>query len=97
VRAHTPAGTPASVAVRVEDGTAELAVSDEGPGMADDVAAHVFERFYRADESRAHGGTGLGLAIVDSIARAHGGTAEVSSAVGEGARFAITLPLAATS
>ncbi len=97
VRAHTPGDTPARVTVRVDDGSAELAVSDEGPGMADDVAAHVFERFYRADDSRAHGGTGLGLAIVDSIARAHGGTATVMSAEGEGARFAITLPLAETS
>jgi len=96
VRAHTTPATPTSVTVRVDNGTAEIAVSDEGPGMPDDVAAHVFERFYRADEARAHGGTGLGLAIVDSIVRAHGGTASVTTAEGEGARFAVTLPLAAT-
>ncbi|MEY2399744.1 MAG: two-component system, OmpR family, sensor kinase [Actinomycetota bacterium] len=97
VRAHTPEHTPAVVTVRVHDHTAELAVADEGPGLPEHAAAHVFERFYRADESRAHGGSGLGLAIVDSIARAHGGQATVSSAEGEGARFAVTLPLAATS
>ncbi|MBA2610317.1 MAG: HAMP domain-containing histidine kinase [Actinobacteria bacterium] len=97
VRSHTAGDTPARVTVRVDDGTVELAVSDEGPGMPDDVASHVFERFYRADESRTHGGTGLGLAIVDAIARAHGGTATVTSAEGEGARFAISLPLAASS
>ena len=96
VRAHTPTGTPASVSVSIEGDHAELAVADEGPGMTDEVAAHVFERFYRADEARTHGGTGLGLAIVDSIARAHRGTATVSSAVGEGTRFAVSLPLAVT-
>jgi len=94
VRAHTAPSTPTTVTVRVNDGTAELAVADEGPGMREDVAAHVFERFYRADGARAHGGTGLGLAIVDSIARAHGGEASVTSAEGAGARFAVTLPLA---
>ena len=97
VRAHTPSNTPVHVSVRVVDSTAELTVADEGPGMSEDVAAHVFERFFRADESRSHGGSGLGLAIVESIVRAHGGTATVSSAEGEGARFVITLPLAATS
>jgi two-component system OmpR family sensor kinase len=93
VRAHTPAQTPARVTVRTNNGMAELAVEDEGPGMSEEVAAHVFERFFRADESRAHGGTGLGLAIVDSIARAHGGSASVTSTEGKGARFAVQLPL----
>jgi two-component system OmpR family sensor kinase len=96
VRAHTPAGTPARIAVSSHDGTAELRVSDDGPGMPDEVAAHVFERFYRADKvrTRSEGGTGLGLAIVDSIVRAHGGSVTVSSAEGEGAEFVISLPLA---
>jgi two-component system OmpR family sensor kinase len=64
--------------------------------MPDEVAAHVFERFYRADKvrTRSEGGTGLGLAIVDSIVRAHGGSVTVSSAEGEGAEFVISLPLA---
>jgi two-component system OmpR family sensor kinase len=96
VRAHTPANTPASVTVSRLGEQAILAVADEGPGMDDEVAAHVFERFYRADKARvrAAGGTGLGLSIVDSIARAHGGEASVSSAPGEGTRFEIRLPLA---
>lgn len=97
VRAHTPENTPARVTVRVDDGMAEIAVADEGPGLSPEAASHVFERFYRADESRAHGGSGLGLAIVESIARAHGGSANVSSTEGEGARFAVRLPLVAAT
>jgi two-component system OmpR family sensor kinase len=95
VRTHTPAGTPARVIVTQEDGFAELVVADEGPGMDTDVAARVFERFYRADSARtrAAGGTGLGLAIVESIARAHGGSVTVASAPGEGARFTVRIPV----
>jgi two-component system OmpR family sensor kinase len=95
VRAHTEPLTPALVTVSRNGTEAILAVADEGAGMDDDVAAHVFERFYRADKARARaaGGTGLGLAIVESIARAHGGSASVASAPGEGTRFEIKLPL----
>jgi two-component system OmpR family sensor kinase len=97
VRAHTPADTPAAVTVRRNGTSAIVAVSDEGPGMTDEVAAHVFERFYRADtaRTRAAGGSGLGLSIVDSIARAHGGEATVATAPGEGTRFEIKLPITA--
>jgi two-component system OmpR family sensor kinase len=54
----------------------------------------VFERFYRADSSRARasGGTGLGLSIVDSLVYAHGGTVTVATAPGEGCRFKVNLP-----
>ena len=97
VRAHTPAGTPASVTVARNGTHAIVAVADEGPGMSDDVAAHVFERFYRADvaRTRAAGGSGLGLSIVESIARAHGGSVDVASAPGEGTRFEVKLPITA--
>jgi two-component system OmpR family sensor kinase len=94
VRAHTPSDAAATVTVSRDGTDALITVADEGPGMAADVAAHVFERFYRADTARTReaGGTGLGLSIVDSIARAHGGTAAVTSAPGEGTRFEIKLP-----
>jgi two-component system OmpR family sensor kinase len=97
VRAHTPAGTPASVTVTRNGTSAIVAVADEGPGMEEDVASHVFERFYRADvaRTRAAGGSGLGLSIVESIARAHGGSASVASAPGEGTRFEVKLPITA--
>ena len=94
-RAHTPAGTPVRVSVAAGGGRARLEVADDGPGMAPQVAAQVFERFYRADASRhrAGGGTGLGLAIVKAVAEAHGGTARVDSAPGRGSRFTVELPL----
>jgi two-component system OmpR family sensor kinase len=96
VRAHTPAGTPVRVVVRRVDGSAEMAVTDSGPGLTDEQAARVFERFYRADASRARavGGTGLGLSIVAAVARAHGGDVSARSGPGEGATFVVDLPLA---
>ena len=69
------------------DGGVELAVDDEGPGFADDIAGRAFERFARGDEARTRGGTGLGLAIVRAIAEAHGGTARI-----EGAGVRLWLP-----
>ena len=94
-RQHTPAGTPVRVRVAVEDGHAVLEVADEGPGFAPEEAERVFERFYRADASRARasGGTGLGLSIVRAIAEAHDGTATVTSAPGAGAVFRVELPV----
>jgi two-component system OmpR family sensor kinase len=96
-RAHTPPGTPVAVMVAVDGAGDELtvAVADEGPGLAPEEATHVFERFYRAERSRARpGGSGLGLAIVAAIAQAHGGRVAVESAPGAGATFTITLPVA---
>lgn len=96
VRAHTPPGTPATVSVARRDGSAEIAVTDAGPGLDEEQLRHVFERFYRADSSRtrASGGVGLGLAIVAAVAEAHGGTVSATSAPGERTTFLIALPLA---
>jgi two-component system, OmpR family, sensor kinase len=96
VRTHTPPRTPVRVAVTSENGTAEIIVADSGPGMEPGQVAHVFERFYRADASRARasGGVGLGLAIVAAVTEAHGGTARAESAEGRGATFTVALPLA---
>jgi two-component system OmpR family sensor kinase len=79
VRAHTPAGTAASVTVRRDGERALIDVSDEGPGMPPDARERVFERFFRADSSRSRtsGGTGLGLAIVAAVIEAHGGAVSV--------------------
>ena len=78
---------------------AAISVSDDGPGLSDDDAARIFERFYRADESRNSrtGGSGLGLAIVRSLAVAHGGAVEVDSAPDRGSTFTVTLPLTGAS
>lgn len=91
--AHTPAGTP----VRVSAGTAAdgawIEVSDEGPGMAPEVAGRAFERFYRADPARSRhaGGSGLGLAIADAVVRAHGGSVVLESTPGEGTTVRVVL------
>ena len=96
VRAHTPARSPVAVSLRSRNGNALLSVADSGPGLNDEQLAQVFERFYRADPSRARGsgGVGLGLSIVAAVARAHGGDVSVQSANGSGAIFVIELPLA---
>jgi signal transduction histidine kinase len=61
----------------VRNGSVELHVADEGPGIPEGFAERAFERFSRADEARAGGGTGLGLSIVSLIAEAHGGDARI--------------------
>jgi two-component system, OmpR family, response regulator len=93
---HTPPGTPVSVRVAAEDGSAVIEVTDSGPGLTLEEQSHVFERFYRADPSRARasGGSGLGLSIAAAVTEAHGGTLAVESGAGVGATFRIALPLA---
>jgi len=73
-----------------------LEVADQGAGLTQDQAEHVFERFYRADRARARssGGTGLGLAIVAALVAAHHGRVWVDSHPGRGATFGFALPLA---
>ncbi len=96
VRAHTPAAALLQVRLERNGDSAILTVSDSGPGLDQEQLAHVFERFYRADPSRARssGGAGLGLAIVSAVVEAHGGEIEAESAAGKGTTFRIRLPLA---
>jgi two-component system OmpR family sensor kinase len=79
-----------------ENGRAVIQVGDSGPGLTEDELARVFERFYRADSSRARasGGVGLGLSIVAAVARAHGGRVDVRSEPELGATFRVELPVA---
>ena len=84
-RKHTPAGTRVVTGVHRESGWAVVTVTDNGPGVPEEVRGHVFERFARADAARTHdqeGSTGLGLAIVAAVMAAHGGTASVDSRPG---------------
>ena len=91
---HNRAGGAVRVRVGRENGLARLSVSDNGPGISGEDLPRIFERFYRADESRTGttGGTGLGLAISKSIVEAHGGSLDVSSEPGKGTCFTISLP-----
>ena len=91
---HTPENAEVTVRVGTEGDDAVLEVADKGPGLSQEDASRVFERFYRTDASRARssGGTGLGLSIVDSLVRAHGGVVSVTTAPGEGCCFRVTLP-----
>jgi len=75
---------------------AVIEVADEGPGIAPEHIAHIFERFYRSDEARSReaGGAGLGLAISKRIVEAHDGVIEVESDEGKGTMFRVRLPLA---
>ncbi len=102
---HTPDGTPIEVSIssgvidpRVSDPTPAviLDVADHGPGMSQEQARRVFERFYRADQARTRttGGSGLGLAIVAALVAVQGGLASVRTTEGQGATFRISLPLA---
>jgi two-component system, OmpR family, sensor kinase len=96
---HTPPGSRVDVSVTASQSTVVVEVRDDGPGMSEEAALHVFERFYRPDEgrSRAVAGTGLGLAIVESIVNAHHGTVSVRTSPGHGASFTVVLPVVAAS
>jgi two-component system OmpR family sensor kinase len=76
----------------------EIAVTDDGPGIAPEIRERVFERFVRGDSSRsrATGSTGLGLAIVQAVTEVHGGSVQVESRPGR-TRFSVELPLAASA
>jgi two-component system OmpR family sensor kinase len=92
----SPPGGKVSVGVRDSGGKVILEVADTGPGIPPDQLHRVFERFFRADESRTHreesSGTGLGLAIAKAIVDLHEGEISVENRSGGGAVFRVTLP-----
>ena len=95
--AHTPDDTSVDVLIGQTEDRAVVEVQDHGPGIPPEAASRVFERFYRADPSRARspgkgGGTGLGLSIVASIVARHGGTVRHRETSGGGATFRVELP-----
>ncbi len=93
---YTPAGGSVSVQLALDGNTARIGISDTGIGIAVEDLPHVFDRFWRADKvrSRSTGGTGLGLAIARWIVDRHGGEIVVSSELGRGSAFTVSLPLA---
>ncbi len=88
----TPAGGSVTLSAYRRDRAVVLTVKDSGSGIAAEHLPHVFERFYKADQSRGSGGTGLGLAIAKHIVQAHGGAIKAESRLGEGAVFTFELP-----
>jgi two-component system, OmpR family, sensor kinase len=74
------------------DGVVRLCVADEGPGLAEDDAARIFDRFFRAGGGA---GSGLGMAIVQGVVHAHGGEVSVRTAPGKGLAVTVTLPAGA--
>ena len=92
----TPAGGRIGIEARADGNRLEIAVRDNGPGIALEDLGRIFERFYRVERSRdrREGGTGLGLAIAKHLVQAMDGSIEATSAPGAGSTFRITLPLA---
>ena len=92
---YSPEGTRVAIALRINDGLAEISVTDQGIGIPEKDLERIFERFYRVDpaRSRATGGTGLGLSIVKHVATNHGGDVSVWSVEDAGSTFTIRFPI----
>ena len=92
---YTPEGGRITIALHSGGGCAHISVTDTGRGISEADLPHVFERFFRADESRsrATGGSGLGLSIAAWIAACHHGRIDVQSKPGVGSKFTLSFPL----
>ncbi|HVM35839.1 MAG TPA: ATP-binding protein [Actinomycetota bacterium] len=91
---HSPHEAPVEVAARETSDAVVIEVADRGPGIPDEDAARVFERFYRSDEARASatGGTGLGLSIARWVVDLHGGEIRAERRAPTGCRMIVELP-----
>lgn len=92
-------GEGGHIRIRIEDREQAgiIQLEDDGIGISDEDCGRIFERFYRADQSRSRktGGAGIGLTIVKAIVQAHGGSVTVRSEIGKGSCFTVSLPKAA--
>ena len=95
---YTPPNGSITVTVQSQDNISHLTVADTGIGISSQDLKDVFNKFWRAEEARQNyqGGLGIGLAVVREIVSMHGGTIEVSSQLGAGSSFTISLPLSKT-
>lgn len=94
--AYSGEGGRIGIGITVDDDAVEIAIADQGIGIAPEDQERVFERFYRVDQARSRntGGSGLGLSIVKHAVQNHGGDVRVWSQPGRGSTFTIRLPLA---
>jgi signal transduction histidine kinase len=92
--AHTQPEDRIDVTARARDGRLVISISDSGPGIPAEHLEHIFERFYRAEESRSRdsGGSGLGLAIARALVEAHGGRIWAQSRLGQGTSMLLEIP-----
>jgi two-component system, OmpR family, sensor histidine kinase KdpD len=90
---YSPEGAPIEVEVLAAEGEVLISVTDEGPGIADELLPQVFERYRQAGDGGSMTGVGLGLFIVHSLASAHGGRAWAENVPARGARITFTLPV----
>lgn len=92
---HTPAGGKATLSAALDQSWLEVRIQDTGSGIATEHLPHIFDRFFRTDESRsrATGGSGLGLAIVKQLVELHGGKVWAESQPGFGTTIRFTLPV----
>jgi signal transduction histidine kinase len=89
---YTPSGGHVKMMAVGRPGIVAIEVHDDGPGIPQDDQPRIFDRLYRADQSRSQPGLGLGLSLVRAIVRAHGGSISLVSAPGQGSKFRIELP-----
>nr|WP_231703866.1 ATP-binding protein [Arthrobacter sp. zg-Y179] len=91
---YSPEGSRVGIGLQSRNGMAQVAVTDQGPGIAPEEQERVFERFYRIDSARSRhtGGTGLGLSIVKHVVANHGGEVDLWSRPGHGSTFTVRLP-----
>ena len=90
---YTPAGGEITLSLGKKEGFVTVSIKDNGIGMSKEELSHIFDRFYRADQSRTKekGGHGLGLSIAKIIILGHNGKIKVRSKIGEGSEFIILL------
>lgn len=91
---HTPEGGTIYLALECQESSIEITLRDTGPGIPQDELPHIFRRFYRGTQSRAHnhGGSGIGLTIARRLTEAHGGTLKAENHPEGGAIFIVVLP-----
>jgi signal transduction histidine kinase len=91
---YTAEGGSVAVRCHAADAAIVVEVTDTGMGISAEEQPRIWARLYRGDKSRSQRGLGLGLSLVKAIVEAHQGTVSVHSAIGAGATFTVTLPLA---